>query len=148
MWVLDAGIVVVWFPAVLLLIREKGTGMGFSPKRVIESAPLPVVVVFRLLLIYAVFSFFYTTFVLAEGGDPSIINGQKVLSSHGHIIRSLMDEEYERQEAYHVRSWSSLWMIFYSGSLAVMYLRLRKQKELPVEGREKEERGRRDIRLR
>lgn len=63
---------------------------------------------------YAVFNFFFTIFVLNEGGNPSVINGQKVLHNHGRVIRVLTDSEYDWHRAYVDRTFSGHWMIFYA----------------------------------
>jgi hypothetical protein len=74
-----------------------------------------------VLFIYAFISFFYSVFVLNAGGVPSIISGQKVLESHGNIIRILTEQEYELHQAYSVRAFSSIWLIFYTVGIAALY---------------------------
>ena len=72
------------------------------------------------IFIYAFFNFFYTIFALNEGGIPSIFAGKKVLESHGKIIRGLSDQEFELHQAYVVRTFSGVWLIFYSVGMTAL----------------------------
>lgn len=49
----------------------------------------------------------------AHSNGPSVINGQKVLESHGRIVRQLSDAEYIRYRNYEIRAFASWWMIFF-----------------------------------
>jgi hypothetical protein len=73
------------------------------------------------LVPYVAFNSLYTPFCLCEGGVPSVEHGEKVLASHGTIIRQLTDEEYEWQEAYQIRMSSGFWMMFYAVATTVSY---------------------------
>lgn len=77
------------------------------------------------LFIYAFIGFFYSVFALNEGAVPSIIGGQKVLESHGKIIRLLTEQEFELHQAYAVRAFSSIWLIFYTVGIAALYSMLK-----------------------
>jgi hypothetical protein len=81
-------------------------------------------------IFYIIFNFFFTIFVLLEGGQPFIEDGQKVLKNHGAIIRLLTDDEYRWYNAYMVRSFSGHWMLFYGVAAAMLkgYLRFLRQK--------------------
>jgi len=78
-----------------------------------------------VLFAYAFFNFFFTIFVLNEGGVPSELGGKKVIHNHGKIIRELTDEEYETHQAYGVRTFSGHWMIFYAVGMTVLCSRMK-----------------------
>jgi hypothetical protein len=114
-WGLHVLLLVVWFPVIFMSrkICTKENRKDFI-KIITKHAPFWMKALSVALFIYAFFNFFYTVFALNEGGVPSIFAGKKVLESHGKIIRELTDQEYELHQAYGVRTFSGMWLIFYS----------------------------------
>lgn len=49
----------------------------------------------------------------ARSNGPSVINGQKVLESHGRVLRQLSDAEYIRYRNYEIRAFACWWIIFF-----------------------------------
>ena len=49
----------------------------------------------------------------AHSNGPGVVNGQKVLESHGRVIRQLSDAEFVRYRNYEIRAFASWWMIFF-----------------------------------
>ena len=121
-WILHVLIIVIWIPVIVLFGRSQTKN---EPKdtwtAVTGNAPRWMKVLAGTLFAYAFFNFFFTIFVLNEGGVPSIVHGQKVIHDHGNIIRVLTDEEYEKHRAYSVRTSSGHWMAFYAVAMMVLY---------------------------
>ena len=42
------------------------------------------------------------------------------LTSHGHFIRAISEEEYHRYRGWEIRGFSGHWMVFYSASLMML----------------------------
>ncbi len=127
-WMLHIGIFVVWIPTVLVgngvRTRSKkkdlwNAAAGYSPRWLNRLC--------GCLFIYAFFNFFFTIFALNKGGVPGVINGEKVLHSHGTVIRKLSDEEYELHRAYTVRTFSGHWMVFYGIATTVLLSEIRRR---------------------
>lgn len=125
-WILHVLIFVVWLPVVFSL---RNTLIKNQPrdfwKVATANAPGWMKVLSAALFAYTFFNFFFTVFVLNQGGGPSEIDGKKVLHNHGTIIRELTDEEYEAHQAYSVRTFSGHWMIFYALGMTVLYSRMK-----------------------
>lgn len=127
-WLLHIGIFVVWIPTVL--ISKKLTDKSSRKdawKEAVKYSPAWMTKLCGVLFAYVFFNFFFTIFVLNKGGVPSVINGEKVLHSHGKIIRKLTDEEYERHKAYGVRTFSGHWMLFYGVAATVLLSDVRRR---------------------
>lgn len=121
-WLLHIGIFVVWIPTVFLLRKTfKKTGRGRFWKTAFSNAPRWMQALCLFFFIYAFFNFFITVFVLAQGGVPSIVNGKKVLQSHGEVIKELTDKDFLRYQAYTFRAFSGHWMFFYIVSMTILY---------------------------
>src|SRR5690349_3619001 len=111
-WLLHVGIFVVWIPAVLIsrkLIAQ--TNRKDSWKAMSAWAPPWMGKLCGVLFAYAFFNFFFTLLVLKKSGSPGIVNGEKVLQSHGRIIQKLSEDEYRRHQAYDIRVFSGHWMV-------------------------------------
>jgi len=121
-WMLHFLIFVVWIPAIAS-VRKTCSGCSRRDfwKTATRDAPRWMKAMCAVLFAYAFFNFFFTIFVLNEGGGPHEIDGKKVLSNHGRIIRALTDEEYELHQAYVVRTFSGHWMVFYAIGMTVLY---------------------------
>jgi hypothetical protein len=79
--------------------------------RLLGCVPLPLRIACGTAFIYAFIN--YVLFIaLMEGGSPSVKNGNYILHSHGHKIRDITKEEYQRFRAYEVRGFSGHWIIF------------------------------------
>jgi len=111
---LHIGAIIVLLPT-FYVYREVFTGERRSDFWQLATINVPKLLRYFCLIFtaYAFFNFFFTIFILNEGGGPSEINGQKVLHSHGNIIRNLTDEEYDLHKAYSKRTFSGHWMVFY-----------------------------------
>ena len=125
-WVLHVLIFVVWIPLVISSRNActKENRKDFW-KIATRNAPGWMKILSLTLFVYAFFNFFYTIQVLNEGGVPSELDGKKVIHSHGRVIRELTDEEYEKHQAYEVRTFSGHWMVFYAIGMTVLYSRLK-----------------------
>lgn len=125
-WALHVLIFIVWFPVVFSCrnIYTKENRKDFW-KIATRNAPTWMKTLCAALFAYALFNFFFTIFVLNEGGVPSELDGKKVLQSHSNVIRELTDEEYETHQAYSVRTFSGHWMIFYALGMTVMYSKMK-----------------------
>ena len=121
-WGLHVLVFVVWFP-VVFISRKKITIENRKDfiKVITKQAPYWMKALSIAVFTYAFFNFFYTVFALNEGGVPSILAGEKVLKSHGKIIRKLTDQEYELHQSYGVRAFSGHWLVFYSAAMTVIY---------------------------
>ena len=121
-WGLHFLLLAVWIP-IILINRKIATGDNRKNvlKTIMKHTPYWLKALSAVLFIYAFISFFYSVFVLNSGGVPSIVSGQKVLESHGKIIRILTEQEYELHQAYAVRAFSSIWLIFYTVGIAALY---------------------------
>ncbi len=120
-WGLHIGIFVVFLPALICgkkFEAEDSTKDFWQVALRYIPAWLPVLV--GLFFAYTFFNFFFTIFVLLEGGGPHIVDGQYVLSNHGEIIRQLTEAEYIKCHAYEIRLFSGHWMVFYLSSFAVL----------------------------
>lgn len=84
---------------------------------------------FFIFIVYCVFNFLFTEFVLLDGGKPQIANGNYAIGSHG-FLTTISKEEYMRATVYEARLYSGHWMAFFF--FAVMGLRS-KTTNLPSE---------------
>jgi hypothetical protein len=125
-WALHFLIFVVWVPVVFSCrkICTKNNQKDFW-KIAMRNAPGWMKVLSVVLFAYAFFNFFFTIFILNEGGVPSELEGKKVIHSHGKVIRELTNEEYEAHQAYNVRTFSGHWMIFYAAGMTVLYSKMK-----------------------
>ncbi len=125
-WALHLLVFVVWVPVVLLChkaVKRKDRRRFW--RVVTRHAPAWMKVLSVACLVYAGFNFFYTGLVLNEGGVPGVIEGQRVLHSHGDIIRTLTSAEYELHLAYMARMFSGHWMVFFAVAATVLTSRRR-----------------------
>jgi len=131
-WLLHIGIFVVWIPAVIIS-KKDGTLKGDDFWRIATQGwPRWMKVLPGILFGYILFNFFFSLFVLNEGGNPSVINGEKVLHSHGRIIRKLTDQEYHLHKAYLVRGFSGHWLLFYAVAAVILYPERKQEQLAPV----------------
>lgn len=49
----------------------------------------------------------------AHSNGPAVVNGQKVLESHGRVVRQLSDSEFVLYRNYEIRAFASWWIIFF-----------------------------------
>ncbi len=126
-WGLHIGIFVVFLPAILCGKKFEAQNPTKDFWQVaLQHSPAWLRVMVGLFFAYAFFNFFFTIFVLLEGGGPHIVDGQYVLSNHGEIIRQLTQAEYIKCHAYEIRLFSGHWMCFYLSSFAVLLSHVRK----------------------
>jgi hypothetical protein len=79
--------------------------------KLFTCAPLPLSILCASIFMYVMIIFILSS-GLMEGGAPAITDGRSVLQNHGKKIRDVSKEEYQRFQAYEVRRFSGLWMIF------------------------------------
>src|SRR5262249_21139391 len=116
-WCLHFATIVMFVPAVIAKCTDKRN----QPSEWInEFAPGWMQRAVQAFFVYAIFNFLFTILYLNECGGPDKLNGELVLQNHGHVIRQLTPEEFEKHEAYVVRTFSGHWMLF--SSLALMLL--------------------------
>ena len=133
-WLLHIGIFVVWIPTVFLLrkIFKKAGREGFF-RMAFRNAPHWMQALCIFFFIYAFFNFTITLFSLDQGGVPSIVNGKKVMQSHGQVIKELSDKEYFQYQAYTFRAFSGHWMFFYVVSMTILYSQKRTEEKHHVQ---------------
>ena len=139
-WVLHLGIFLVWVPAIFGAEKlgkwpTRGKLWGF----LVEKGPRWMQVLCVILAVNAVFNFLFTGCVLNEGGGPGRIDGRPVLHHGGEVIRELTEEEFEKHQAYVVRVFSAIWLVFYLS--AAMLLRARVQADLEQKREQEAERS-------
>ncbi|PYS20606.1 MAG: hypothetical protein DMF72_20335 [Acidobacteria bacterium] len=71
-----------------------------------------VALCFFIFIVYCVFNFLFTEFVLLEGGKPQIANGNYAIGSHG-FLTTISKEEFMRAMVYEARLYSGHWMAFF-----------------------------------
>jgi len=122
-WLLHIGIFVVFIPAIIF--QKKGQNND-----IFKSIPLNLKTLVTVLFIYAFFNFFFTIFVLKQGGcNPVSENGTYYLKNKGHIVREISETEYEKQRAYDVRLFSGHWMLFYLFGAAMLYTTMKEEEK-------------------
>ncbi len=127
-WLFHILIFAVWIPIVLLHRNFwKKNKIKNLWKSMTAHAPRWMKIMTLLIFIYAFFNFFFTIFVLNKGGMPAEIDGQKVLQDHGRIISELTDEQYEKHQAFNVRTFSGHWIIFYAVGMTVLASGIKKE---------------------
>jgi hypothetical protein len=120
-WLLHIFIFVVFGPAIFFCTKISARAIVNFNEIVSIYSPAWMKMLVIVFFAYAFFNFFFTTFVLGESGVPGIIDGKKVIHSHGRVIRELNDKEYEQQKIYLIRGASGHWMLFYSASVMMIY---------------------------
>lgn len=111
----------VWIPVVKIgvdLKKQKG-----------ELGVLMRLYAPKWMIVTTIFFFVYGIVVLffEHRGVPNIINGQKVLHSHGTVIRTLTDQEYETELILVVRKFSETWLVFYSAAMTILFAKFRER---------------------
>lgn len=125
-WLLHLGIFAVWIPAILAVRSWGADNIWTEAKRFFPERTEKLVL---LLAAYVFFNFFFTIFVLNRGGNVGIIDGQRALHRKGHVVKKLTADEYDRHQAYEVRSMSGHWILFYGMATIMLYADWRKQLE-------------------
>ena len=98
---------------------------GFS-----EGMPAWVIPGIKLLELF--FLFHFVLFLIqSHAASPQIINGEHVLSSRGHIMRGITQEEYFRLKGGELRLFATLGMCFYF--IPTVYWWFPRNRERPAE---------------
>ncbi len=92
---------------------------------IIRSVPITIRILYTAAFIYMLINF-GLFFKNSEGGGPDAENGKYYLTSHGHIIRELSEQEFYRFRSYELRGFSGHW-IFFSLIPAVYFSPLRRR---------------------
>jgi hypothetical protein len=104
------GLFLVWIPFVLL--NRSGFGKQLKFGEMTSGVPT-----WASLIVAAVFAYMILNFILCDhllgGGGADIVNGQYVLTSHGHILAHLTEREYHLDRAYELRMFSGGWLVVY-----------------------------------
>jgi len=130
----DFGLIIVMLPTIFACKKACAGEVRFDFWLLAtKKAPTLLKIFCIILAVYVFFNFFITVLVLNEGGVPSVINGQKVLNSHGKIIRELTDDEYALQKAYGKRTSSGHWMLFYCIAFTVLLSSLKEKQAQNIE---------------
>lgn len=53
---------------------------------------------------YTLFNFFFAAIILNEGASPGVVVGERVLFTHGAVVRTLAEVEYARHLVYEARA--------------------------------------------
>jgi len=130
-WILHPGIFIVWFPAIILIIRNeelinlkrpenKSKVNPFKVYRIIfKNAPIWFKIVVFASFFYGIANFLL--FMSSQPGGPAIENGQYILQNHGTLIRVLTEQEYHHFKANEVRGFSGHWLVFYGVAAAIFF---------------------------
>ncbi len=128
-WVLHAGILVVWLPAILEFkknpdLKQPSSSTITNPFKfygtIFKDTPKPVMIISVVFFFYAMINFIL--FMQAgEGGIPDIIEGKYVIHNHGSIIRELTELEYDKIRANEIRGFSGHWMAFYGVATGILW---------------------------
>lgn len=86
-----------------------GVNKKISPLPSLWSLDKLLATCFVIFIVYAVFNFLLTEFVLLQGGSPQIVNGNYAIGSHGHFT-NISKEEFMRDMVYEARLYSGHWM--------------------------------------
>jgi len=125
-WLLHIGLFVVWIPTLIVCIKTCSKERRKDHLKIAtKNAPKWLKHLCIVFFVYMFFNFFFTIFVLNEGGMPYVKDGQNVLANHGKVIRVLTDVEYVRHRAYNVRAFSGHWMFLYCFAFAALLSRRR-----------------------
>lgn len=89
----------------------------------VSDAGLVPKILLAVWLTYMSATYFYTTFVLNQGGVPAMMNGQYVLANHGKVIRILEFSEYVLHKNLEFRMQSAVGILF--GAFGMMEYGLR-----------------------
>jgi hypothetical protein len=78
---------------------------------IVHSIPLRLRILCVAIFIYNLVNF--ALFIKnSQGGGPSVENGKYYLTSHGHIIRELSEQEFYYFRAHELRGFSGHWILF------------------------------------
>ncbi|MSU59920.1 MAG: hypothetical protein EXS35_17425 [Pedosphaera sp.] len=125
---LGAGVFVVWIPTVFASKNLQSDKQKDFWKVALARFPKWLPKVLGVLAAYMIFNFIFTIVVLKHGGGPRIVNGEKILQSHGQFIKKLTDEEYVAQKGYDLRIVTGHTMMFYCAAALVLSARARQAK--------------------
>jgi len=112
-WVLHLSCLVIMF-ALVFKTANLTRGQRRRDFWVILLKPLPswVRAASLFVLLHGAASLTWTL-ILDEKGQPSVINGQKVMQEHGRVLRPLNDAEYRREMALQTRLISNFLVFFF-----------------------------------
>jgi hypothetical protein len=82
-------------------------------KKALENAPKGLISLFSVILIWAIVHVSIGVYGFVRNGKISEVNGQKVLSKRGQIVRNLTEGEYALRKDKTLRIISSIWMVAY-----------------------------------
>jgi drug/metabolite transporter (DMT)-like permease len=109
-WLLHAGIFVVFAPVVFYLRRK---AEGDDPMGIFKGMRPWASVALVVLGIYAFLNFFMAMSSLGEG-SAELRDGKYVLQNKGRLIREISASEYKANRAATLRAFSGHWMLFYA----------------------------------
>jgi hypothetical protein len=120
-FLLHPGIFVVFIPAILT--KKRGSKWE-------QQAPYAPKGLVRLTSVLFVYCFINFAIFMARVSGSAEINprGGYELTSHGHLIRAISEDEYHFHRALEVRGVSGHWMVFYSVSMVFLVSRYREQR--------------------
>lgn len=132
-FVLHGGVFLVFFPAIIFSIIDRG-GFDLDNKitrrerarenrramfQLFKTVPKWLSVSVIIAFIYAMLNFFL--FMSSQPGGPEIKEGQYVLQNHGTIIKELTKEEYLFYLSNELRGFSGHWLLFYGAAALMLY---------------------------
>lgn len=130
-WFLHIGIFVVWFPVVFELkkneelqayqqsgILNKINQIGLL-KIIFKDTPTWIIIIVAGSFFYAIINFML--FIPSQIGTPEIKDGVFILESHGKLIKTLTEQEYNHYKANTVRGFSGHWILFYGVATAILF---------------------------
>jgi hypothetical protein len=103
---------VVGLLAVRRVRRQKGCTKKEAQQAVFEFIPALAKALAVAVFLYAWCVVMWSIFWVEHGSPRRTAEEGFELTSHGHFIRSLSEEEFWRLQAYNVRAFSALWTSF------------------------------------
>lgn len=131
-FLLHIGAIAIMWPVVLEMkkneefkaYQQSGLRNRLNPfayfKIVFKQTPPVVAAIAIAGFFYAIvnFSLFFFT---SEFGVAEFKDGQYILQNHGHLIKTLTEQEYHHYKANQVRGFSGHWIAFFGVAAAFMF---------------------------
>lgn len=85
-----------------------------------DRLDLVLVTALGLFAAYAAFNFMFTLIVLNDDASPRVVDGRRVLYTHGAVVRELDEGEFVRHKVYEARAHSGHWALCYTVAVAAL----------------------------
>jgi len=121
-WLLHVGVFIVFAPAIyfakdnprVLIYEDNDEGISLTP--FFKNAPILILAMIFLSIIFAIYGFMSSS--ISNNGNLEFVNGNYILKNE-EIIKSITVTEYNKLKAGVWKSFSGMWLIFYSISILI-----------------------------